>query len=190
MKKIFYFAFACALALGGASCSDDSSSEVNEWSAIYVGIERPKLGVSTLTLNINHPTAEVEAKASVPVTVKLSRPATQDITATLAMESDCEEAWTFETLEVVIPAGQITATTTLNGDWSYATDVVSSQTWTTKNYRRGSNAFEHYPSLDESERADDCRKQGARRPEERLAGDPLGQRADQPLELDGNVQRR
>lgn len=79
MKKIFYFAFACALALGGASCSDDSSSEVNEWSAIYVGIERPKLGVSTLTLNINHPTAEVEAKASVPVTVKLSRPATQDI---------------------------------------------------------------------------------------------------------------
>lgn len=43
MKKIFYFAFACALALGGASCSDDSSSEVNEWSAIYVGIERPKL---------------------------------------------------------------------------------------------------------------------------------------------------
>ena len=92
MKKIFYFAFACALALGGASCSDDSSSEVNEWSAIYVGIERPKLGVSTLTLNINHPTAEVEAKASVPVTVKLSRPATQDITATLAMESDCEEA--------------------------------------------------------------------------------------------------
>ncbi len=69
MKKIFYFAFACALALGGASCSDDSSSEVNEWSAIYVGIERPKLGVSTLTLNINHPTAEVEAKASVPVTV-------------------------------------------------------------------------------------------------------------------------
>lgn len=132
MKKIFYFAFACALALGGASCSDDSSSEVNEWSAIYVGIERPKLGVSTLTLNINHPTAEVEAKASVPVTVKLSRPATQDITATLAMESDCEEAWTFETLEVVIPAGQITATTTLNGDWSYATDVVSSQTWTTK----------------------------------------------------------
>ena len=132
MKKIFYFAFACALALGGASCSDNSSSEVNEWSAIYVGIERPKLGVSTLTLNINHPTAEVEAKASVPVTVKLSRPATQDITATLAMESDCEEAWTFETLEVVIPAGQITATTTLNGDWSYATDVVSSQTWTTK----------------------------------------------------------
>ena len=58
-----------------------------------------------------------------------------------------------------------------------------------QDYRRGSNAFEHYPSLDESERADDCRKQGARRPEERLAGDPLGQRADQPLELDGNVQR-
>lgn len=132
MKKIFYYAFAFALALGGASCSDDSSSEVNEWNAIYVGIERPQLGVSTLTINVNHPSAEVEAKASVPVTVKLSRPATQDITATLAMESDCEDAWTFESLEVVIPAGQISATTTLNGDWSYATDIVSSQTWTTK----------------------------------------------------------
>lgn len=132
MKKIFYYAFACALMLGGASCSDDSSSEVNEWSAIYVGIERPQLGVSTLTININHPSEGVEATASVPVTVKLSRPATQDIKATLSIESECPEAWNTEALEVVIPAGEINATTTLEGDWSYAADVVSSATWTTK----------------------------------------------------------
>lgn len=76
MKKIFNFTFVLAMILGSASCSDDDVNNLNEWSAIYVGIERPSLSVSEESFTLKHSAAEGIETFSFPVTVKLSRMAT------------------------------------------------------------------------------------------------------------------
>lgn len=45
------------------------------------------------------------------------------------MVTECPEAWSFENPEIVIPAGEITATTTVNGDWSFANEIEEAKTW-------------------------------------------------------------